>query len=85
MSGSDPLLSLELSMLAYNCSNGMTCDFSNTGSISFGLPQGVSFTSDSGVFLTAATPVPATLPLLAGGLGMIGLGIRRKRKVPAAA
>ncbi|MGN6591121.1 MAG: PEP-CTERM sorting domain-containing protein [Sphingomicrobium sp.] len=31
----------------------------------------------------AATPLPATLPLFAGGLGALGyFGIRRKRKVP---
>lgn len=36
-----------------------TCDFSNTGQFSIGgLPGGVSFTSSSGVLLTAATPEP---------------------------
>jgi hypothetical protein len=34
----------------------------------------------------SATPVPATLPLFAGGLGALGLlGWRRKRKNAAAA
>jgi hypothetical protein len=38
-------------------------------------------------FETAATPLPATLPLFAGGLGMLGLlgGRLRKRKASAAA
>jgi hypothetical protein len=46
------------------------------------LPTGVTFTSESGEFLTqTATPLPATLPLFATGLGTLGLlGWRRKRK-----
>jgi hypothetical protein len=45
------------------------------------LPDGVTFTSASGVFLSqSATPLPAALPLFATGLGVMGfLGWRRKR------
>jgi hypothetical protein len=46
------------------------------------LPDGVTFTSASGVFLReSATPLPAALPLFASGLGVMGfLAKRRKRK-----
>ncbi len=38
-----------------------TCDFSHTGDFSIGaLPDGVSFTSSSGVLLTSATPEPSS-------------------------
>jgi len=55
-------------------------DLSNTASIRFILPTGVSFTSDSGVFLSAV-PVPAALPLLISGL--IGLGWIGRRRATA--
>jgi hypothetical protein len=50
------------------------------------LPDDVTFSSGSGVFLSAvATPVPAALPLFSTGLGAMGLfGWRRKRKNIAA-
>jgi hypothetical protein len=56
-------------------------DFSNTATFSFDpLPVGVSFTSASGDFLTAAeTPIPATLSLFAGGVGLLGLALCRGR------
>jgi len=42
-----------------------TCDFSHTGQFSMGaLPDGVSFTSSSGVLLTSETPEPRSLWLL---------------------
>jgi hypothetical protein len=50
---------------------------------------GVTFTADDGFVFggpETATPVPATLPLFATGLGGLGLlGWRRKRKAQAAA
>ena len=55
-------------------------DLSNTASIRFILPTGVSFTSDSGVFLSAV-PVPTALPLLISGL--IGLGWIGRRRTAA--
>jgi hypothetical protein len=46
------------------------------------LPEGVTYTSDTGQFLATATPIalvpePATYALLIGGLGLIGLARRR--------
>jgi len=54
-------------------------------------PQGAqvivnSGPSNSGTFTLTATPLPAALPLFAGGLGVMGLfGWRRKRKAAAIA
>ena len=59
------------------------CDFSHTGALSFSLNDpGVSFTSGSGVLLTAsATPEPGTWVLILGGLALIVLGNLRSRLV----
>jgi hypothetical protein len=79
---------ISVSMLATLwCNSGMNCNYS-VGPVA--LTGDVTFTSDSGVFLTAgatpgATPLPAALPLFATGLGALGLlDWRRKRKNAAA-
>jgi len=55
-------------------------DFGNTARFSLILPEGLSFSSGSGVFLSAnrVVPEPGTLALL--GLGLAGLGLSRRRK-----
>ncbi|HTW67448.1 MAG TPA: PEP-CTERM sorting domain-containing protein [Bryobacteraceae bacterium] len=56
-----------------------TCDFSNTGQFSIGgLPDGVSFTSSSGVLLTAATPEPNSWLLCLAAIAAAVL-VRRRR------
>lgn len=56
-----------------------TCDFSHTGQFSIGaLPDGVSFTSSSGVLLTANTPEPASWLLCLAAIGAAAL-VRRRR------
>ena len=79
---------ISVSMLATLwCNSGMNCKYS-VGPVA--LTGDVTFTSDSGVFLTAgatpgATPLPAALPLFATGLGALGLlDWSRKRKNAAA-
>lgn len=56
-------------------------DLSHTAAISLDLPEGLSFTSDSGVFLSATSPQPVpeptTLALLC--FGLTGLGFIRAR------
>ncbi|QJU60914.1 PEPxxWA-CTERM sorting domain-containing protein [Sphingomonas sp. AP4-R1] len=63
---------------------GTGLDYTNTGSVSIGKVDGVSFTSDSGVFLQAAAapsavPEPASWALMIGGFGMVGGVMRRRR------
>lgn len=58
------------------CNQGATCDGGHTSAITFNLPTGVTFSSDSGVFLTqtqaSAVPEPGTFGILALGLVMTG-------------
>jgi hypothetical protein len=71
-----------------NCSDGIggtaTCNYGNTA-ISLQLPSDVTYTSDSGVFLTAsaiaaAVPEPQTWALMVGGLALMGGAISRRRR-----
>jgi hypothetical protein len=66
-----------------NCNFGQVCDFSNTGQMGLSLPAGVSFTSDSGLFLTqsegSAVPEPGSLLLM--GLGIVAMGWFGRRQL----
>jgi hypothetical protein len=58
-------------------------DFSHTASVALVLPDGVTFTSDSGVFLTAvqspnSVPEPSIWAMLLIGCGGIGATLRRR-------
>ncbi len=58
------------------------CDFGQTSAIRFGaLPDGLSFGSSSGVFLSEVTPIPepGTWALWLAGLGAVGWVARRRR------
>ncbi len=66
-----------------NCNVGATCDFLDPLQISLSLPAGVTFASDSGVFLgqapaPAAAPEPGSVALLGTCLLAIALAWRRK-------
>ena len=72
--------------LGLNVTN-LALDYTHTGSVTIGHVAGVSFTSDSGVFLTAASgavPEPAAWALMMGGFGLVGAMARRRRMALAA-
>ncbi len=72
-----------LSVRAY----GAAIDYSHTSTLGIILPDGVSYTSASGVLLSqaAVVPEPATWALMIGGFGMVAGAIRRReRRVVAA-
>ncbi len=74
-----------LSLRLYlNCQEGVSCDFSHTGSVDLRLPAGVSFTSGSGVFLVppviGGVPEPSSWALMLAGFGMVGWAARRRTR-----
>jgi hypothetical protein len=82
LQGASQVAPIEL-YLAAECQGDASCDLSHTGAVSFTLPSNVTFTSESGVFLTqplTATPEPSYTVLLGLGLaGAIFLGRRVRR------
>jgi hypothetical protein len=73
-------------LFSQTCGGGSTCTYGQTGVVSFTLPTNVSFTSDSGVFLTqpsTETPEPGSMSLIlaagAAGLAIIGRKYMRPR------
>ncbi len=69
--------------LDLDCAGG-SCGFTRTGTVGLVLPQNVTFTSDSGVFLAGngVTPVPEpeTWALMLAGLGLLGNFARRRQR-----
>lgn len=59
---------------------GAFLDVEHTGRARILLPEGYSFTSSSGVFLTQPVPLPASLPLLGAGCALLGLIRRHGRR-----
>ena len=60
---------------------GGSSDFAHTSTFSFDLPQNVTFTSDSGAFLTTASvsgaaPEPGSWVLMLVGFGLLGAVLR---------
>jgi hypothetical protein len=71
--------------LRVGCSLGAQCEYGNTAKFRFvDLPSNVTFTSDSGKFLTgvpSVTPVPEpeTYALMLAGLSLVGWMARRRK------
>jgi len=61
--------------------NGATADYGHTMKFSWSLPENVSYTSQSGLFLQGAAPVPEpqTGALMLAGLGLLGWHLNRRR------
>ena len=53
-------------------------DLGNTAYLKVVLPEGVTMTSSSGVFLSQPVPEPETCAMLLAGLGLVGLMSRRR-------
>lgn len=70
--GDDPTLGFRIGLLA-----GGPADFSNTATVALTLPDGSTFVSESGVFLSAV-PEPTSAWLLA--LGLVALAELRRRR-----
>jgi hypothetical protein len=91
---SDPLRDFEIvAFLGSSTFGGGFVDVSHTASLGLTLPAGLSFTSDSGMFLTqspsevpSSIPEPGTVVLLSTGLvGLLGCGWRQRKRVALAA
>ncbi len=71
--------------LNIDCRGGSSCDFGHTGKFGFGdLPSGLSYSSASGLFLTAAAgpsavPEPAAWAMMILGFGIMGSSMRLRR------
>lgn len=79
--GVNPSLTLANSLYVFAESNGVA-NFMNTASLSLGLPNGVTYTSQSGVFLSqvSGVPEPASWAMMLGGFGMVGGAMRYRRR-----
>jgi len=80
-------------LLHLDCRFGSSCDFGHTGAFTLGdLPPGLSWTSESGTFLSAlntsgpggGVPEPTAWALMILGFGLIGTAARARRGAPAA-
>lgn len=70
--------------ISVDCRGGSMCDFSHTAGLTFGaLPEGLTYSSESGVFLSEAqaVPEPGTWGLMLVGGMVAGWRARRKKGI----
>jgi hypothetical protein len=84
-------------LLHLDCRFASVCDFGNTGAFTFGaLPTGLTWTSESGTFLSAletgpidpgvgGVPEPAAWAMMILGFGLVGTMARSRRRAAFAA
>lgn len=83
--GANPTFGVEMT-LEVLADLGSVSDFYHTAGLQLQAPSGVTFTSESGVFLTSGgVPEPATWAMLIVGFGMIGAVSRKRRAAHIAA
>lgn len=78
-----PLTMYYYARLSVSAYSGSVSDYSNTMSFHWELPEGATFTSSSGLFMTAAVPEPSTGVLLLAGGGLVAWVARRRRALIA--
>jgi PEP-CTERM motif len=89
LSGMSQILGISNNLSGYT-STGGSFAYGNTSALSFILPSNVTFTSASGVFLSALNPVnnavpePATWTMMIFGFGLVGSTMRRRSKASLA-
>jgi len=73
-----------LNFLSASASSGDLVDFGNSAHFSLRLPDGVTYTSQTGEFLTAPVPEPASVVLVCAGLAALVWRLSgRRRRCPA--
>ncbi|MGB6451522.1 MAG: PEP-CTERM sorting domain-containing protein [Steroidobacteraceae bacterium] len=81
--GQDPTIPVSL-FLECSSGNDASCDYYDTAAIGLTLPDGVTFTSASGVFLSpsvVSTPEPGSFLLFGTALLGLGWSVRRSRSL----
>lgn len=88
VTGPNPELLLSITVQAIAASNSWL-NFGNSAHVGFVLPDGVSFSSPSGIALTqgafpgTGVPEPASWAMLIAGFGLVGAALRRRRTLAA--
>lgn len=81
--GANPTVGISMTLEAI-ASQGSVSDFYHTAGLQLQAPRGVTYTSDSGVFLTGGgVPEPSAWAMLIMGFGAAGAVIRRRKRFAA--
>lgn len=73
-------LSQSISAGGYAPGHRLSADFSHTAGIKIVVPEGVTWTSGSGAFLTSGIPEPSTWAIMITGFGAAGAALRTSRR-----